>query len=241
MPLLEVHNLTKRFGGLVAVNNVSFHIEEGEILGLIGPNGAGKTTLFNLITNLISPDSGTVKFDGTDITRLKPHEICRLGIARTFQIMRPFHDMSVFYNVLVGALCKTESLDEAEEETSRVLDLIGLKNRGQVKARNLTAADLKFLEMARALATKPKLLLLDELVAGLNPVETEKALSLLKKIRDMGVTLCLVEHVMGAVMSVSNRIIVLNEGSVIAEGTPREISKNSHVIEVYLGEGYAGN
>lgn len=241
MPLLEVHNLTKSFGGLVAVNNVSFDVKEGKMVGIIGPNGAGKTTIFNLMTGALKPDSGKIKFDGSDVTGLKPHKICKRGIARTFQLVKPFHRMSTLDNVIIGALLRTNSVRIAREEAQKLLRFMELERMGDVIAKDLTIANMKALELARALATKPKLLLVDEVVAGLNPAEIDHTLMLLRKVRDeMGVgVLCLVEHVMKAIMSISDRIIVFDRGIVIAEGKPEEIVRDAKVIEVYLGMAYA--
>jgi len=239
MSLLEVNSVTKKFGGLVAINDVSLNIDEGEIVGLIGPNGAGKTTMFNLITGFYRPDSGSIKFMGEDITGRKPSEICKKGIARTFQLIKPFLNMTVFDNILCGALCRTNSVDVAKKEALKIIEWMGIDKKRNALTRSLTLAERKLVEVGRALATKPKLLLLDEVAAGLNPVETEETIKLIRKLRDTGITLCLVEHVMKAVMTVSDRIIVLDHGSKIAEGTPKEVSQNTNVIEAYLGRSYA--
>lgn len=239
--MLKGENVSKYFGGLAAVKNVDFYVKRGEILGLIGPNGAGKTTLFNLITGVYRPDTGIVKFNGRKITGLKPHRICRLGIGRTYQLVRPFADLSTLENVMVGALFgrggKAISLEEARREASRILDFVGLSKERNTPAKSLTIVDRKRVEVARALATKPELLLMDEVVAGLNPTETVKTMELIKKLRDdMGITIFLIEHVMKAVMGTSDRIIVLHHGEKIAEGTPREIANDEKVVEAYLGE-----
>lgn len=239
MPLLEAHGLTKRFGGLVAVNNVSFKIDEGEVVGLIGPNGAGKTTLFNLITGFYHPDSGKIIFQGRDITRLRPDQICRLGLTRTFQIVKPFLDLTTFDNVLIGALLETRDVSLAAKEADRVIDMLKLGRIRDTPARNLTTADRKLLEVARALATKPKLLLLDEVAAGLSLTEIGEIIDLLKSIHDQGITLCLVEHVMKFVMGISDRVIVLDRGAKIAEGSPSEVAADQAVIQAYLGVKYA--
>ncbi|MEM2365177.1 MAG: ABC transporter ATP-binding protein [Candidatus Bathyarchaeia archaeon] len=234
-----MRGLTKRFEGLVALSNVSLNVKEGEILGLIGPNGAGKTTLFNCITGFHSPDAGSVIFDGEDITNLVPHIIARKGIARTFQVVRAFHSMSVLDSVITGALCKARDVKEAKRIAMEVLEFTGLMKKKNIPAHSLTIVDRKRLGLASALATKPRLLLLDEVVAGLNPVEIDEIVGLLRRIREAGITLFVVEHVMRLIMSIADRIIVLHHGEKIAEGRPREIAENQKVIEAYLGERYA--
>ena len=239
MQILEGEGVTKYFGGLAAVSNVDFHIEQGEIVGLIGPNGAGKTTLFNLISASLVPKPGVIKFKGENITGLKPHQICRMGVARTFQTVKVFANMPVFENVrlgsLFGALPGMSSADATREATG-LLDFVGLSAVRATPAKDLTLANQKRLEVARALATKPELLLLDELMAGLNPTEIAQAMELVTSIRDKGITIFMIEHVMKAIMSVCGRIIVLHHGEKIAEGTPQEIATSKKVIEVYLGE-----
>jgi branched-chain amino acid transport system ATP-binding protein len=241
--LLEVENLSKAFGGVLAVNQVSFTLNQGEILGLIGPNGSGKTTLFNLITGLIKPDRGRIRFNNEDITGIAPHKICRSGIARTFQLVKPFNRLSPLENVMVGRAYGSEparNTRQARIESEQILALTGLAKKRVRTAGMLGMADRKRLEIARALATRPKLLLLDEMMAGLNPTETEAAIGLVKAIRDSGITLIVVEHVMKVIMGISDRVIVLNVGEKIAEGTPQEIASNRQVIEAYLGkESYA--
>jgi len=238
-PFFEVRSLYKRFGGLVAVRDVSFQIQKGEILGLIGPNGAGKTTIFNLITGFIPPDSGRVEFKGERITGLKPpHQICLKHIGRTFQLVRPFKDMTVLENVMVGSFAHLKKAHEARREAMEILNLIGLAGHPDSLASSLTIANRKRLELGRALATQPQLLLLDEVVAGLNPRETEEIIGVIKAISDRGITIFMIAHVMKAVMALSHRIIVLHHGEKIAEGTPLEISKDKRVIEAYLGEEY---
>lgn len=239
MPLLEGERVTKYFGGLAAVLNVDFHVERGEVVGLIGPNGAGKTTLFNLISGAMKPQSGTIRFGGENITGLKPHVICRKGIARTFQLVRIFPNMSVLENVLMGVLFgKSDGhrTGQALEEAEKWLDFVGLSAVKELPARSLTLANQKRLEVARALATSPELLLLDELMAGLNPTEVAQTMELVNRIREQGITVFMVEHVMKAIMGICNRIIVLHHGEKIAEGTPQEIASSRTVIEVYLGE-----
>lgn len=238
MDVLNVENLTKRFGGLVAVNNVSFNVKKGELLGLIGPNGSGKTTVFNLISGVYRPDAGTILYNGINLLKIKPCEICDLGVTRTFQIVKPFSNLNVLKNVMVGSFVRTHSFKTAEKEAIEILKYTGLYKKKNLLARSLTIADRKRLELARALATKPELLLLDEIVAGLNPTETFETTELIKDINEHGITIVMVEHVMKAVMILSERIIVLHHGVKIAEGPPREIASDKRVIEVYLGEEY---
>jgi len=235
--ILRVSALSKHFGGISAVNNVSFEVGKGEILGLIGPNGSGKTTLFNLISGLYRPDSGRIIFMGEDITKKQPHEICRKGIARTFQLVRAFPNMTVLENVVVGSIFGggIKDLDVALNESRRICEFVGLAGKEDTPVRNLTAVDKKLTELARALAMKPKLLLIDELMAGLNPVETEQAMALLKRIREQGITIFWIEHMIKAVVGISDRIMVMNHGMKIAEGRPDEVVNDVRVIEVYLG------
>lgn len=238
MALLKVSNLTKRFGGLVANNAVSMEVNEGEIVGLIGPNGAGKTTLFNCISGFYSSDGGSVVFEGKDITRFSADHVCREGMARTFQIVKIFKDMAVLENVMVGAFCRTTSPERARAEALKTLEFVGLAEKKDAPGGSLTIADKKRLELARALATQPRLLMLDETMAGLNPMETREAVELLRKINAQGVTLIVVEHVMEAIMTISDRIAVLDYGKKIAEDIPEKIAQNEEVIKAYLGERY---
>jgi len=237
-PILTGKSITKRFGGLTVLKNVNFEVKSLEILGLIGPNGAGKTTLFNTISGAFPPSSGRVFFDGKDITNLKPHQICRLGIARTFQIVRPFNNMSVLDNVLSSALFGrdgTTDIEKARERASHILDFIGFKRR-DILAKDLTIQDKKKLELARALASNPKLILIDEIMSGLNYGEIKEAVNLLMRIRDeLNVTIFWIEHVMKAIMNAADRVIVLNFGEVIAEGSPKEVANSQIVIDAYLG------
>ncbi|MEM3551705.1 MAG: ABC transporter ATP-binding protein, partial [Candidatus Bathyarchaeia archaeon] len=235
MPLLRVSGLVKRFGGLLAINNVSFDVDKGEYLGLIGPNGSGKTTIFNLICGFLKPDKGTVIFKDTNITRKSPHLRARMGIGRTFQIVKPLLDLSVLDNVTAGALMKSSNVNEAKEKAQKALELVGLYDKMSLKARSLNIVQRKRLELARALAMDPELLLLDEIAAGLTPTEVDGLLKILRDIHESGKTIIMVEHVMRAVMTISERVIVLHHGEKIAEGTPKEVSNDQRVIEVYLG------
>ncbi|MCJ7638725.1 MAG: ABC transporter ATP-binding protein [Euryarchaeota archaeon] len=238
MRLLEGEGIIKHFGGLTALANVNFHIDRGEILGLIGPNGAGKTTLFNLISGSLVPTSGTIKFKGENITGLKPHRICRKGIARTFQLVKLFGNMTVLENILLGALfgpSKNSHGSHKKKECLNLLEFVGLSEMQGSLAKDLTIINQKRLEVARALATKPELLMLDEFMAGLNPTEIVLAIDLIKKIHERGMTIFMIEHVMKVIMDVSDRIVVLHHGEKIAEGIPEQIATNQMVIDVYLG------
>lgn len=236
--LLQVHEVTKRFGGLQALTQVSFDLPEGQILGLIGPNGAGKTTLFNTINGVYKPDGGRITFRGQDVTGKKPYYLAKMGMARTHQIVRPLNDLTVRENVMVGACFGHENrpLHEARAIADEVLAFVGLDARADQLAGSLNIAQKKRLEMARALAARPHLLLLDEVLAGLNPAEIDGMVQTILKIRDQGVTILMIEHVMKAIMNVSDRLIVLDYGQLIAEGTPQEIASNQRVIEAYLGD-----
>jgi branched-chain amino acid transport system ATP-binding protein len=239
MPMLEGKGVTRYFGGLAAVSNVDFNVECGEIVGLIGPNGAGKTTLFNLISASLPTQQGTITFHGRKITGMKPHQICKLGIARTFQSVKIFPNVSVMDNVMLGARFGKSSGTSSEvalKEAEEILDFVGLSAIKDIPAKDLTLVNQKRVEVARALATNPELLLLDELMAGLNHTEISETMGMVTGIRDKGITILMIEHVMKAIMNICDRIIVLHHGETIAEGTPEVVSTSEKVIEVYLGE-----
>jgi branched-chain amino acid transport system ATP-binding protein len=236
MSLLEVKKVSRFFGGLAAVKDVSFDLRQGEILGLIGPNGAGKTTLFNVINGFYAPSRGDVFFKGEKISGLKPYRICRLGIARTFQVVKPLQRMSVHENVIASAYLRAKDRRQAEEISNETIAFTGLDDDRNVISKGLPLGTRKRLEIARALATQPELLLLDESFAGLNPTELNASIEIIRKIKEKGITIMIIEHHMKVIMAISDRIVVLNYGEKIAEGTPQEIRNNALVVEAYLGE-----
>lgn len=236
MNIIQVKGVSMFFGGLAALNDVSFELKKGEILGLIGPNGAGKTTLFNVINGFYSPSKGVVLFRGQKISGLKPHKICKLGIARTFQVVKPLQRMTVFDNVIASSFLRAKNRSEAEAIAIDTLKFTGLYNDRDIISKGLPLGKRKKLEIARALVTQPEVLLLDESFAGLNPHELDESIDIIRKIKEKGITIMIIEHHMKVIMSISDRIVVLNYGEKIAEGTPDEIANNPVVIEAYLGE-----
>ncbi len=238
MKILEVEKMVMRFGGLTAVDSLDLRIDQGEILGLIGPNGAGKSTAFNCIAGVHPPTKGVIKFNGENTNHQRPWDLCKKGLARTFQIVKPFASKSVLYNVTVGAFATTDKRAEAEEKAIGVLKALHFEDKKDVRSGALTIADRKRLEIARALATDPKLLLLDEVMAGLRPGEVDELVEIIRGVRNSGVTIFVIEHIMRAIMALSDRIVVIQFGKKIAEGTPGEIASNENVIKAYLGEEY---
>ena len=238
-PLLQIQNLTMAFKGLTAISNLDLDVRAGGVYGLIGPNGAGKTTLFNVISGFLAPQKGQIFFKGEDLVGRKPHEICHLGIARTFQLVKPFLELSVLKNVMIGSFNRHKDIKQSQEISHKILDSVHLSSKKGQLASALTIAERKRLELARALATEPILLLLDETMAGLNPTEGEQMLSIIKEINGTGITILMIEHVMNIVMSVCQHIVVLNQGEKIGEGKPSNISKDPRVIEAYLGEEFS--
>jgi branched-chain amino acid transport system ATP-binding protein len=238
MSFFEANNVTKRFGGLTAVNSVDFNVKEGEIVGLIGPNGAGKTTFFNVISGFMRPDEGNIRFKGNSIVGHKPSDICKRGMTRTFQIVKPFPEMTVTDNVLVGAFNHYFDANAARKKAREVIELVGLGPQAEKLGGELTVAGRKRVELAKALATEPKLMLLDEVMAGLTPSEVTGMIEVLGRVKDAGVTMVIVEHVMQVIMNLSDRIYVLHHGEAIAEGSPKAITSDPRVMEAYLGESF---
>ncbi|MEW6137636.1 MAG: ABC transporter ATP-binding protein [Thermodesulfobacteriota bacterium] len=238
MAFFETHDMVKHFGGLTAVNHVSFQVEQGQIYGLIGPNGSGKTTIFNLINGYFPLNGGEIRFEGSRISGLKTHQICRKGIARTFQVVKPLKRMTVLDNVIASAFLRCSTKAEARALAENTIEFCGMTGEADKLAKSLPIAWRKRLEIARALATKPSLLLLDETAAGLNPSESEQAIQLIKRIRDSGITIIIVEHIMKVIMTISDRILAINHGTVLTEGTPEEVASHPEVIAAYLGEDY---
>jgi branched-chain amino acid transport system ATP-binding protein len=234
-PILRVESVTKTFGGLHAVQDVSFEMAKGSIVGLIGPNGAGKTTLFNVISGFYKPSKGRIIFQQSDISGFAPYRLAHLGIGRTFQIVKPFVGLTVLENVMIASLCRYPKKKQAESHAWNILELTGLSDRARIPASGLTLAGRKRLEVGKALALEPTLLLLDEVVAGLNPTEADQTISLIRKLRDRGISILIVEHIMRVIMNISDEVVVLNFGQKIAQGRPEAVAKDPAVVEAYLG------
>lgn len=239
MNILEIKGLVKDFGGLRAVDKVDLTIESGQIFGLIGPNGAGKSTAFNCIAGVYTPTDGDILFNGARINGCKPWNLCKQGLARTFQLVKPFASKSVLYNVTVGSFATTSNRSEAEDKALKVLEILNFEDKKDIRSGNLTIADRKRLEIARALATEPKLLLLDEVMAGLRPSEVDEMVAIIRQLRDRGITFFVIEHIMRAIMALSDRIAVIHFGKKIADGSPQTVASDENVIKAYLGDDYA--
>lgn len=239
MKILEVRDLVKSFGGLRAVDHLSLALDQGQILGLIGPNGAGKSTAFNCIAGVYPPTTGEIYFYEEKINNQKPWDLCRKGLARTFQIVKPFASKSVLYNVMVGSFATTDKRSKAREKAIEILEYLHLADKKETRAGNLTIADRKRLEIARALATEPKVLLLDEVMAGLRPTEVDEMVAIIRNLREKGITIFVIEHIMRAIMALSDWVVVIHYGKKISEGTPEEVASDEKVIKAYLGEDYA--
>jgi branched-chain amino acid transport system ATP-binding protein len=238
MAILEMKNVSMHFGELAALENINLSVEQGEILGLIGPNGAGKTTLFNCITGFLNATRGDVIFKGRNITRILPHRICHLGVCRTFQIVQSFSEMTTLENVMMGAFCRHRHTRDAKKKAEEILRFTGLDEKKDQLAGSLTLADQKRIELARTIATEPEIILLDEVMAGLNPTETEEAVALIRRVHENGLTIIIVEHVMEVIMNISHRIVVFDSGELIVHGSPKEVVRDERVIKAYLGEEY---
>ncbi|HYG90938.1 MAG TPA: ABC transporter ATP-binding protein [Azospirillum sp.] len=237
-PILEVRGISKRFGGVQAVKDLSFTVGKGEILGLLGPNGAGKTTAFNMIAGFLRPDAGTVLLDGINIAGKRPWDVCKAGIARTFQLSKPFGDLNVIENLMVGGFCRTSDRGKIRERAEWMADFLGMGRQREAEANNLTAFDRRKLELGRALCTEPRLLLMDEVVAGATPSEASEMVELVRRIRGMGISVLIVEHVMKVIMSLSDRVVVLDYGELIADGEPQRVVAEPRVLKAYFGERY---
>lgn len=236
--MLEVHQVSKWFGGNAALKDISFGIEKGEVVGLIGPNGAGKTTLFNVISGFLPSKTGSITFNGHDITRMKPENICTLGLCRTFQITKPFNNIPVIKNVMIAALSREKNIRKARIRAEEVLEFVGMSDKKDYLGKHLTTADRKRLEIARGIATSPALFLLDEVMAGLNPNELKEMMQIVERLVDSGKTLLVIEHIMTVIMNLSHRVIVLDHGELICGGSPEEVACDPNVIKAYLGEEY---
>lgn len=241
LPLLQLHGVSKRFGGLNAVQSLSFDVRQGEILALLGPNGAGKTTAFNMIAGYLRADQGRILFEGRDIAGRKPWDICKAGIARTFQLSKPFSDLSVVENLMVGGFVRSADIDEIRVKALAIADFLGMAHQAETEVQYLTAFDRRKLELGRALSTRPRLLLMDEVVAGATPSEAQEMVELVRRIRADGVTILIVEHVMKVIMALSERVIVMESGRLIADGHPQDVVRQPEVLKAYFGEGYAAS